>query len=124
MIRLGNYMSDMTYWQQLGLVIAHHTTLGWRVNRGTQFVVFSYAVSLVLVSLRRTSGVCVVAPGRSRFVTGLPYSVLSLLFGWWGIPHGPIFTVRSLVSNCRGGVDVTSQLAAAIRGQRLPAIAS
>lgn len=94
------------------------------IKGGTRFVVFSYAFSLILVSFKRESGVCVVAPGHSRFLAGLPYSVLSLLFGWWGIPHGPIFTVTSLVYNFRGGIDVTSHLAAAIRGQRLPAIAS
>jgi hypothetical protein len=77
-----------------------------------------------VISFKRASGVCVVAPGRSHFVAGLPYSLLSLFFGWWGIPHGPIFTVASLVTNCRGGVDVTPHLEAVIRGQRLPALAS
>lgn len=94
------------------------------INAGTRFVVFSYAVSLLVLSFKRASGVCVVAPGRSRLLAGLPYSVLSLLLGWWGIPHGPIFTIASLVTNFRGGVDVTPHLAAVIRGQRLPAVAS
>jgi hypothetical protein len=45
----------------------------------------------------------------SRFVvhghqgTGIAYSLISLLLGWWGIPWGPIFTIQALVKNARGG---------------------
>jgi len=95
-----------------------------QVNSGTRFVMFSYAISLVAVSFKRTSAVCAVAPGRSRVVAGLPYSLLSLLVGWWGLPHGPIFTISSLTTNLRGGIDLTSHLAEVIRGRRLPAVTS
>ncbi len=35
--------------------------------------------------------------------------VMTLLFGWWGIPHGPFSTIRSLVHNCLGGKKQTLQ---------------
>lgn len=34
---------------------------------------------------------------------GFAYSLITLLFGWWGIPWGPIYTVQSLIKNARGG---------------------
>jgi len=35
---------------------------------------------------------------------GLPYSFLTFLLGWWGIPWGPLYTVQSIIRNFRGGV--------------------
>jgi hypothetical protein len=29
------------------------------------------------------------------------YSLGSFLFGWWGIPYGPIYTVQSLHANLK-----------------------
>jgi hypothetical protein len=29
------------------------------------------------------------------------YSLISALFGWWGIPSGPVWTVQSIVNNFR-----------------------
>jgi hypothetical protein len=92
------------------------------IHTGTRFILFAYAVSLIVVSFKRRSGICAVAPGRSPVLVGLPYSLLTLGFGWWGIPHGPIFTISALATNLRGGVDLTSTLAAAIRGQRFAAL--
>lgn len=39
-----------------------------------------------------------------------PYSLLSFLFGWWGIPWGFIWTPMALYTNFSGGRDVTQQL--------------
>lgn len=36
-------------------------------------------------------------------VIGWAYSLFALVFGWWGIPFGPIYTVRSVYRNIRGG---------------------
>ncbi len=44
---------------------------------------------------------------RCRFRAGLPYSLFTLVAGWWGFPWGPILTVRALYRNFRGGVVLT-----------------
>ena len=44
---------------------------------------------------------------ESAVVKGLPYTLLSLVAGWWGIPWGPIFTIGALYNNLKGGKDVT-----------------
>ena len=93
------------------------------ITAGTRFVIFSYAVSGLVVSFKQPSGVCVVPSGRSAVVAGLPYTLLTLAFGWWGIPHGPIFSIGALVTNLRGGADITATVAAIMRGQRFPAFA-
>lgn len=37
----------------------------------------------------------------------IAYTGATLLFGWWGIPWGPIYTVRAIVRNTLGGKRVT-----------------
>ena len=44
----------------------------------------------------------------------LPYTLLSAVLGWWGIPWGPIYTVQSIASNIKGGKDVTQQILASL----------
>jgi hypothetical protein len=47
--------------------------------------------------------------GSCSLKAGLPYSLGTLLLGWWGIPWGPIFTVQAIAKNLRGGVVLPSQ---------------
>jgi hypothetical protein len=72
------------------------------------FVVYQYCVSLGIVSFRGTSGIKVIPTGGNRFLPGLPYTLLSFLVGWWGIPWGPIWTIEAIARNLGGGVDVSS----------------
>ncbi|MGG1518702.1 ankyrin repeat domain-containing protein [Paenibacillus oryzisoli] len=37
----------------------------------------------------------------------LGYSLFAVIFGWWGLPWGPIQTVRALISNAAGGYKIT-----------------
>lgn len=85
-----------------------------QVEAGGRFVVFSYTMSFLLITLRRSSGVVYVGPGESVHLKGLPYTLLSLVLGWWGIPWGFIYTPMSLYHNLRGGQDVTAAVLAAI----------
>lgn len=91
------------------------------VDAGTRFIVYTYAVSVIVMSFKHPTGVRVIPPGGNAVLHGLPYALVSLLFGWWGIPHGPIFTIGSLVTNFRGGIDLTPAFAAVVRGQRVSA---
>jgi hypothetical protein len=77
---------------------------------GGRFVVFEFCVSLIAVTLRRPSRVYYLKPGRSGWTRALPYSLLSLALGWWGLPWGPIFTPIVLAGNLTGGCDVTAQV--------------
>jgi hypothetical protein len=45
---------------------------------------------------------------------GLPWIVLTVLLGWWGIPSGPIRSVHSLWINFHGGNDLPPAVANSI----------
>jgi len=88
----------------------------WEIRNGRRFVVYQYAVSLIAVSFLRPSKLEEIGPDQSRFVRGLKYSLISLVAGWWGIPAGPIFTIASIVRNCRGGIDLTATVIEVLNG--------
>ena len=70
----------------------------------TRVVQFSYCISLVVISFSRYSDPITIRPGESAFSKGLPYTLLTLALGWWGIPFGPIFSIMALYKNLTGGV--------------------
>jgi len=79
----------------------------FEVQRGGRFVMYQYCVSLVFLTLRRNSPVKFIRAGESAVTAGLPFTVLSLVVGWWGIPWGFIYTPQVIYRNLKGGVDVT-----------------
>ena len=77
------------------------------VEDGARFVAYHYTISIGIMTFRRSSAVHFVPAGSSSVVKGLPYTLLTLVAGWWGIPWGPIYTISSLAKNLSGGEDVT-----------------
>ncbi|HEY1087444.1 MAG TPA: hypothetical protein VGE37_07110 [Archangium sp.] len=97
-----------------------------QVQQGGRFVVFGYAMSFLVVTLRRSSEVVFIKPGESAVMKGLPYTLLSLFIGWWGFPWGLIYTPMVIIQNLSGGKDVTAEVMNALVGsvaqQGLPAV--
>ena len=89
--------------------------LNFELQQGGKFVLYQYCVSLVFVTLKRSSKIQLVRAGQSPVIKGLPYVLVSLFLGWWGIPWGPIYTIQSLWTNLRGGKDVTAQVIGALQ---------
>lgn len=87
------------------------------LSRGGKFVVFQYAISIVILTFMRSSNIYFIRPGENGVVKGLPFTLISLMFGWWGIPWGPIRTIQSLVTNLEGGKDVTQEILATLRNR-------
>jgi hypothetical protein len=79
-------------------------------------VYFPFTVSLVLFTLKRTSDTYLVRAGESTIGRQLFFTLISLLFGWWGIPFGPKYTIKSIVANLRGGKNVTDEVMATVAG--------
>jgi hypothetical protein len=79
---------------------------------GGRFVVFEYCISLIVVTLRRPSRVYVIRAGKTGLLPGFPYTILSLLLGWWGVPWGFIYTPLVVLTNLSGGCDITAQVRA------------
>lgn len=88
--------------------------IGAELERGARFVIYKYAISIVVMTFQRPSDVYFVRSGESRVGKGMGFTVISLFFGWWGIPWGPIYTIAALVANLGGGKDVTAEVLAAL----------
>ncbi len=86
--------------------------LAAELGRGARLVVYDYTISLFVMTFKRESSVFLVPPGEGSVGAGFTYTIVSLLFGWWGIPWGPIHTIMSLVTNLGGGRDVTAPVRA------------
>jgi hypothetical protein len=90
------------------------------VVKGGRLVEYEFCISLVVGSLRRTSGVRLLKPGELGLVRGLPFTILSFLLGWWGIPWGIIYTPLAIITNCAGGRDVTGAFLARLGNSQNP----
>lgn len=88
--------------------------IGFEVQQGARFVVFMYCVSIVVMTFRRGTDVYYVRPGDRAIAKGWPYALLTFLFGWWGIPWGPIYSIQCLATDLGGGRDVTEPILASL----------
>jgi hypothetical protein len=100
-----------------GIEGVRHGELDFEIQRGAKFVFFQYCISVIVLTFRRPSDVYFVRPGENAVVKGIPFTLLSLIAGWWGIPWGPIYTVQSIYNNSRGGKDVTQSVVNSLRAQ-------
>lgn len=85
------------------------------ISQGARFVHFQFCISIVVMTFRRPTKVYYIRPGESSLKYGILPSLVSFLFGWWGIPWGPIYTIQSFIKNLSGGTDITSNVLANIR---------
>jgi hypothetical protein len=98
--------------------------LRFEIQRGAKLVRYQYCVSLLVITFRRSSEVYFIPAGESAIGKGLPWTLITLVAGWWGIPWGPIFSIQSLITNFKGGKDLTAEIGAAMnRTSPAPAIA-
>lgn len=87
------------------------------LRSGGKFVVYRYTISLLVVTLRRSSDVYFVRSTEKAAMKGMSYTLLTLVMGWWGIPWGPIYTIGSLGTNLGGGKDVTQEILNAVNAR-------
>src|SRR5512145_2659552 len=84
------------------------------LQQGGKFVIFQYCISLLVITFKRSSNIYFISHEENAVVKGLPFTLLSLLLGWWGIPWGPIYTIQSIWVNSNGGKDVTKEVVASM----------
>ena len=80
------------------------------IQRGGRFVMYQYTLSLVVVTLQRSSDIYFIPSNEKGLTMGLPFTLISMTLGWWGLPWGPVHTVRSIACNLSGGRDVTQEV--------------
>jgi hypothetical protein len=79
------------------------------LDRGGKFVIFPYAISIVVMSFRRSSDIYFLKSSDSAIKYGFKYLLISFFLGWWGLPWGPIYTIQSIIKAFKGK-DVTNEL--------------
>jgi hypothetical protein len=84
------------------------------IQQGGKFVMYQYCISLLIITFKRSSNIYFISHESSPVLKGLPFTLLSLVLGWWGIPWGPIYTIQSIWVNFKGGKDVTKEVLASM----------
>ncbi|MEO1429445.1 MAG: hypothetical protein AAFV71_10345 [Cyanobacteria bacterium J06633_8] len=85
------------------------------LNNGAKFVAFLYCFSLIVITFKRSSSIYFIKAGEGTLKHSIKFTLISIFLGWWGIPWGIIYTIQSLITNCQGGRDMTTQVMSALR---------
>jgi hypothetical protein len=94
----------------LGIEGLSPSQIDFELQRGAKFVLFQYCISVIVLTFKRPSDIYFIRAGESAAVKSLPFTLISIVAGWWGIPWGPIYTLQSVYNNLQGGKDVTPQV--------------
>jgi len=82
---------------------------------GGRVVLFEYCISFIALTLRRPTRAYFLRPGERGWLRSFPYTAVSLLLGWWGVPWGLVYTPLVVLTNLSGGCDITTQVRAQLR---------
>lgn len=80
------------------------------VNQGAKFVVFPYTISIIVMTFKRSSAIFFVRPGENTIKYSYPFVIINFLFGWWGLPWGPVYTLGGIYRHITGGKDLTQEV--------------
>lgn len=76
----------------------------------TRVARFEYCLSFVLFTIRYRSPVYVSTNDWQEIVYGTFYSLVSMFFGLWALPWGPILTAKTIWRNMNGGIDASEEV--------------
>ena len=68
-------------------------------------VVFACCISCGILTWVYWSRPYRISSRTHGWLRGFPYSLATLLLGWWGLPWGVLLSPRAIWSNCTGGVE-------------------
>jgi len=73
------------------------------ITHQTEITYYQVVLSFLIITLKIPSRFYVVNFNANASKAAI-FSFISLIFGWWGIPWGPIYTIQAVIRNLRGGV--------------------
>lgn len=79
--------------------------ISFEINRGGRFVFYRYCFSAVVVTVMQGTDIYFVRADESRIRKGVPWSLLTLLVGWWVYPGVP----SALCTRC-GPISVAAKM--------------
>jgi hypothetical protein len=80
------------------------------IQMGGRFVIFQYCISILIMTFRRPTDIFFIPAGEKAWSKSIPYCIVSLFLGWWGLPWGLIYTPATIFTNLGGGKDVTNEI--------------
>jgi len=69
------------------------------LERGGRFVYYEYCISLPFITFRKPTSIRLLPPGNRGVVRGLPFAMLTLAFGWWGVLCGALYVLAVIFAN-------------------------
>jgi hypothetical protein len=88
------------------------------IEKGGLFVTYGYCISIVAMTFRPTSSPHFIRSDEEPSKYRLKYTILSLIFGWWGLPWGPIYTIDMIRINLKnGGININEEVLQKINSQ-------
>lgn len=93
-----------------------------RVANGGRFIVYSYTISLLAITLKRFSPIYFIDSQADFESHKRRYNTISRIFGWWCIPWGPLRTTQSIRFNNKGALDLTEDVMLNLTQEDLAAI--
>lgn len=84
--------------------------LNYELENGANFRQFEYCVSFITLTSTKISPILFIKHNENYFIKGSKYFFVSLLFGWWGVPWGPVYTIISVFKFLFGGRNLTKEI--------------
>jgi hypothetical protein len=84
--------------------------INFEISYSARLIVFQYCISIVVMTFKRSGDIYFIKKGQSSFKHGVGPTITTLLFGWWGIPWGPIYSLGAIFTNLGGGKDLTQNV--------------
>jgi len=75
---------------------------GIRIGLDTEVVQYQVCMSFFFISFKIPSGYYIYGYHFTTLI-GWIFSLITIIFGWWGIPWGPIYTIQVIINNTKGG---------------------
>ena len=83
------------------------------IDRGGKFVMFTYTISILVMTFKRPTDIYFIRGHESVLKYSGQYLLITALFGWWGFPWGPIYSIQS-ISHAFGNKDITKEVMASL----------
>jgi len=88
------------------------------LSEGACIMSYGYCISAIAFTYRLMSPPYYIKAGEMPSAYRKKYNTLSVIFGWWGLPWGPIYTFDMLRINRNkkgGGVNITEDVLLAVQ---------
>lgn len=76
-------------------------------TKGYKLISYDYVISIIVLSFRLQAQIKIEDSSIiKRFLWGIPFTAISIVLGWWGLPWGLIYTPFAIFKNTLGGINV------------------